>query len=67
MRKRIPIKVNIQDYIENDNREYERRRFVFTQAIQSIIKEKNVSYREAKSLLRVKLRFDLMRRELSLI
>lgn len=67
MRKRIPIKVNIQDYIENDNREYERRRFVFTQAIQSIIKEKNVSYREAKSLLTVKLRFDLMRRELSLI
>lgn len=67
MRRRIYLKVDIQEFVDKSNAEYERRRELFTDAIQSIVKEKNVPYREAKRLLTIKLRFDLMRRELQMV
>ena len=67
MRRRIQFKVDVQEIVQKSNAEYERRREVFTDAIQSIVREKKVPYREAKRLLSVKLRFDLMQREMSFI
>ena len=67
MRKRIQFKVDVQEFVQKSNAEYERRREIFTDAIQSIVREKRVPYREAKRQLSIKLKFDLMRRELSLI
>lgn len=67
MRRRIYLKVDIQEFVDKSNAEYERRRELFTDAIQSIVKENNVPYREAKRLLTIKLRFDLMRRELQMV
>ena len=67
MRRRIYLKVDIQEFVDKSNAEYERRRDLFTDAIQNIVKEKNVPYREAKRLLTIKLRFDLMRRELQMV
>lgn len=67
MRRRIQFKVDVQEFVQKSNAEYERRREVFTDAIQSIVREKKVPYREAKRLLSVKLRFDLMQREMSFI
>lgn len=67
MRRRIQFKVDVQEFVQKSNAEYERRREVFTDAIQSIVREKKVPYREAKRLLSIKLRFDLMQREMSFI
>lgn len=67
MRRRIQFKVDVQEFVQKSNAEYERRREVFTDAIQSIVREKKVPYREAKRLLSIKLRFDLMRRELQMV
>lgn len=67
MRKRIQFKVDVQEFVQKSNAEYERRREIFTDAIQSIVKEKKVPYREAKRQLSIKLRFDLMRREMQMV
>lgn len=67
MRRRIHIKVDIQEFVDKSNAEYERRREIFTDAIQTIVREKSVPYREAKRQLTIKLKLDLMRRELQMV
>jgi hypothetical protein len=67
MRRRINIRVNVQEYIDFSNAEKDRRRIVFTDAIQSIVKEKNVRYNEAKSILTAKLKIDIMRRCMQMV
>jgi coproporphyrinogen III oxidase-like Fe-S oxidoreductase len=67
MRNRIKFKVNVQEYVERSNAERERRRTIFTNAIQSIVKEKNVQYNEAKLLLTAKLRLDVMNRCMQMV
>lgn len=67
MRRRIQFKVDVQEFVQKSNAEYERRREIFTDAIQTIVKEKSVPYREAKRLLTIKLKLDLMRRELQMV
>jgi hypothetical protein len=67
MRNRIKFKVNIQEYVERSNAERERRRTIFTNAIQSIVREKNVHYNEAKLLLTKKLSLDIYKRRMQMI
>ena len=67
MRNRIKFKVNIQEYVERSNAERERRRTIFTNAIQSIVREKNVQYNEAKLILTAKLKLDVMHRCMQMV
>jgi hypothetical protein len=67
MRNRIKFKVNVQEYVERSNAERERRRTIFTNAIQSIVREKNVHYNEAKLLLTKKLSLDIYKRRMQMI
>ena len=67
MRRRINIRVNVQEYIDFTNAEKERRRIVFTDAIQNIIKEKNVRYNEAKLILTKKLSLDIYKRRMQMV
>jgi len=67
MRTRIKFKIDVQEFVQRSNAEYERRREVFGNAIQVIIKEKKVPYKEAKKLLTAKLSFDIMRRRMQMV
>lgn len=67
MRTRIKFKIDVQEFVQRSNAEYERRREVFGNAIQVIIKEKKVPYNEAKRLLTAKLSFDIMRRRMQMV
>ena len=78
MRTRIKFRIDIQEFIQRSNaeyerkkeirrEEYERKRKVFGDAIQVIIKEKKVPYNEAKKLLTAKLSFDIMRRRMQMV
>lgn len=67
MRTRIKFKIDVQEFVQRSNSEYERRREVFGNAIQIIIKEKKVPYNEAKKLLKAKLSFDIMKRRMQMV
>lgn len=67
MRTRIKFKIDVQEFVQRSNAEYERRREVFGNAIQIIIKEKKVPYNEAKKLLKAKLSFDIMKRRMQMV
>ncbi|WP_296683936.1 hypothetical protein [Flavobacterium sp.] len=57
---RINVSINIVEYVERSNREYERRRTIIDEALYSIVKEENVRYKEAKRILSGRLKFDVM-------
>lgn len=63
MRPRIKIKVDVQNVISD----LDRRREVYSIFIVDIMKEHNLSFREAKNRLNQDVKFKCMKRELSLI
>ena len=52
MRPRIKARVNVQMVVES----LERKRAVYSEAIQNVMKEENLKYSEAKKLLNLRLR-----------
>ena len=67
MRVRINVRVNIDEVAMELSAKYERRRIIFNNAVRSIMDGENVSYKEAKSILKNQLRFDVMKREIQLL
>lgn len=62
MRERLKHKVDIVEFVRKSDEEYARREAIIEDALLSIVKEKNVRYKEAKRLLSSKLKFSIMLR-----